>query len=155
MKSHLQRLFRYIAWADKRSLTALKDAPTAHAEGLPLFAHILSAEHVWLSRLLKREPRLPVWPTLSLDECEALLNENEKGYRDFLSGATDIEISAPVHYQNTKGQEFSTPAIDILMQVNTHGAYHRGQISRIISRNGGVAVNTDFITFARDVEPGG
>lgn len=155
MKAHLQRLFRYVAWADKRSFAALQNAPATHSEGLPLLSHVLAAEHVWLSRLLKREPRLPVWPTLTLEECEKLAAENENGYRDFFSRSTDEPFGTLVHYKNTKGQEFSTPAIDILMQVSTHGAYHRGQISRIIRQSGGAAVNTDFITFAREVEPGG
>jgi len=155
MKTHFQRVFHFIAWADKRSLAALRNTPAAHTEGLPLFAHVLAAEHVWLSRLLKREPRHPVWPTLSLDECEALAAENEKGYRDFFNQALESQFETLVQYKTTKGQAFSTPAIDILMQVNTHGAYHRGQISRIIGQSGGVAVNTDFITFAREAEPGG
>lgn len=154
MKAHLARLFRYVSWADKRSLASLRSAPAAHDEGLPLFAHVLAAEHVWLSRLAHREPRLAVWPTLSLDECETLATENASGYRDFLTNAAEEKLGALVHYKTSRGQSFSTPAIDILMQVNTHGAYHRGQISRIISRSGGAAVNTDFITFAREVEPG-
>lgn len=153
MKSHLNRLFRYVAWADARSLASLRAASDAHGEGLPLFSHILAAEHVWLSRLEKREPRLPVWPTLSFDECEKLAAENALGYENFLADMTEEQLKALVHYKTSKGQEFSTPAIDILMQVNTHGAYHRGQISRIISRSGGQAINTDFITFTREVEP--
>ena len=35
------------------------------------------------------------------------------------------------------------------------GLYHRGQIAKAIGRSGGVAVNTDFITFVREAEPTG
>jgi uncharacterized damage-inducible protein DinB len=116
-------------------------------------AHLLAAEHVWLARLERQEPRHPVCPALTLDECEALAAENEAGYRAFLGRLGDDQLSAAVRYRTTRGEEFATPVIDILTQVVTHGAYHRGQIARVIGRGGGVAVNTDFITFAREAEP--
>jgi uncharacterized damage-inducible protein DinB len=45
--------------------------------------------------------------------------------------------------------------IDILTHVVVHGAYHRGQIAKLLGRAGVAAVNTDYITFARVVEPDG
>jgi len=54
------------------------------------------------------------------------------------------------HYRNAAGQEFATPVIDILLQLITHGGYHRGQIAKIIARSGGTVVPTDFIVFARE-----
>jgi uncharacterized damage-inducible protein DinB len=153
MKAHLERMFRSMAWADRQSLAALRAAPAAQAEALPLLAHLLAAEHIWLARLEQREARFPVWPTLTADECEHLTAENETGYRAFLGRIRDGQLAATTRYRNTKGQEFVTPVLDILTHVVIHGAYHRGQIARAIGRSGGVAVNTDFITFAREVEP--
>lgn len=155
MKSYLERLFRYVAWADQRALEALRAAPAAQAEALPLLAHVLAAENVWLSRLLGHEPRHPVWPALGPDECAALAAENEAGYRAFLGQLGDAQLAAPVRYRTSQGAEFVTPVLDILTQVVTHGPYHRGQIARVIGRAGGTAVNTDFITFAREAEPAG
>lgn len=152
MKAHLVRLFRYVAWADRRSLAALRDAPAAHTEALPLFAHILAAEHVWLSRLEQRPPRHPVWPTLTLAECESLAAENEAGYRAFLERLADEQLSDRISYRNAQGQEFSTAILDILLQVITHGPYHRGQIAKIVGRTGTAAVGTDFIFYVREME---
>jgi uncharacterized damage-inducible protein DinB len=146
---------RYMEWADRRTLEALRAAPAAHAEALPLLAHVLAAEHVWLSRLEQREPRYPVWPTLSLDECDALAAENAAGYRALVERLGDNQLSEPVRYRTSRGDEFVTPVVDILTQVITHGPYHRGQIAKAIGRSGGTAINTDFITFARDTEPVG
>jgi uncharacterized damage-inducible protein DinB len=143
-------MFRYVAWADRRTLDALRAAPAVHAEGLPLLAHLLAAEHVWLARLLGREPSHPVWPTLGIDECAALAAENEAGYRAFLGQLGEDQLAAPVRYRTSQGQEFVTPVLDILTQVITHGPYHRGQIAKAVGRAGGAAVNTDFITFARE-----
>jgi uncharacterized damage-inducible protein DinB len=151
LKSHLQTLFRYVAWADRRVLAALRETPAAQAEALPLLAHLLAAEHVWLSRLLQREPQHPVWPTLDLDACESLLAENEAGYRDYLAELADDQLSAVVSYKTSQGQPMSSTVLDILTQVITHGPYHRGQIAKIIGRTGGTAINTDYIMFSREV----
>lgn len=150
MKSHLKRLFRFTAWADRRALAALQAAPTAQAEALPLLSHLLAAEHVWLSRLEMREPRHAVWPTLDLEQCAALAAENEAGYDRYLAGLDDPGLIAPLRYRNSQGQEFENTPLEILTQVVTHGPYHRGQIAKIIARAGGTAVNTDFIMFLRE-----
>lgn len=155
MRDYLERMFRYVAWADRRSMAALRAAPAAWPEALPLLAHLLAAEHVWLARLQLREPCHPVWPALGLDACDALAAENEAGYRAYLAQLGDGQLVAPVRYRTTRGEEFETAVVDILTQVVTHGPYHRGQIARAIGRGGGVAVNTDFITFVREAEPTG
>lgn len=152
MKAYLSRMFRYVAWADRRTLEALRATPAAQRETVTLLAHVLAAEHVWLSRLQRRDPRHPVWPTLSLDECEALAAENEAGYQAILAQLGEDQLAESIRYRNSQGKEFVTPVIDILSQVITHGPYHRGQIAKIIGRSGGTAVNTDFITFAREAE---
>lgn len=150
MKAHLQRLFCFVFWADRRTLESVRSTPAAHAEALPLLAHMVAAEHVWLARLEQREPRLAVWPTLTLAECTQFVAENETGYRALIDRLNDNQLAEVVHYRNAAGQEFATPVLDILLQVITHGGYHRGQIAKIIGRTGGTAINTDFIMFTRE-----
>jgi uncharacterized damage-inducible protein DinB len=152
VKTYFQRLFRFSAWADQRSLEALRGAPAAHAEALPLLSHVLAAEHVWLARLQHREPLHIVWPTLNLDQCAALAAENEAGYRAFLDEIEEERLAEQVRYRTSQGQEFVNSVLDILTQVALHGPYHRGQIAKIIGRSNGVATNTDFITFLRETD---
>lgn len=155
MKTYIERLLRSVAWADRQVIAAVRDNPAAQPEAVPLLAHLLAAEHVWLSRMEQREPRLAVWPQLTVAECAALAGENAAGYTALLGRLSDSDLSQPIRYRNTKGQEFVTPLLDILTQVVIHGAYHRGQIANAIGRSGVPAVNTDYITFAREVEPAG
>lgn len=150
MRAYFERVFRFVAWANQRSLEALRATPGAHAEALPLLSHLLAAEHVWLARVQRREPRHPVWPTLEIDECGALASENEAGYRTLLGQLGEEQLAAPILCRTSQGQEFVTSVLDILTQVITHGQYHRGQIAKAIGRSGGMAVNTDFITFVRE-----
>lgn len=152
MKAYFERLFRYCAWADQRSLAALRATPAAHAEGLPLLAHLLAAEHVWLERLQLRQPRHPVWPTLDIDQCAALAAENEVGYKAFVDQLQEERLAEPIRYRTSQGHEFESSILEILSQVVLHGPYHRGQIAKVIGRSGGVAINTDFITFTREAD---
>jgi uncharacterized damage-inducible protein DinB len=142
-----------MAWADQQVLAALRDRPAAHAEARPLFAHLVAAEHIWLARLQRQEARHPVWPELTLGECEALAGENAAGYAALLGRLRDADLGVAIRYRNTKGQEFATSILDILTHVVIHGAYHRGQIAKAFGRTGAPAVNTDFITFVRSVGP--
>src|SRR5262249_44770932 len=106
-------------------------------------------------RLEQREPRYPVWPALSLDECDLLAPENEAGYRAFVERLGEDQLAESVRYRTSQGKEFVTPVLDILAQVVTHGPYHRGQIAKAMGRGGGAPVNRDFPPAAREPEPAG
>ena len=134
-------------------LAAVRDCPAVEAEALPLVAHVLGAEHIWLSRLRNQPAVHSAWPTLTLLECERLADENAAGYESFVSGLGDDDVVAVIRYRNSKGEEFTNSVIDILTHVVVHGAYHRGQVAKVLGRAGVAAVNTDYITFARSVAP--
>src|ERR1700730_16701188 len=136
-------MLRSMTWADRQILAALRDCPTAQAEALPLLAHLLAAEHIWLSRIQQRAASFPVWPQLEASACERLAGENAAGYTALLELLSEAHLAEPIRYRNTKGQEFVTPVIDILTHVVIHGAYHRGQIAKAIGRCGVPAANTD------------
>jgi uncharacterized damage-inducible protein DinB len=152
MKAHLGRMLNAMTWADAQSFGAIRDHLGTQAEALQLFGHVLAAEEAWLARLESRPQRCPVWPTLSVAECETLAAENTRGYQQYCSKLTDSELESPVRYKNTKGDEYVNSVLDILTHVVIHGAYHRGQIARIIGRAGGQSPNTDFIAYIRSVE---
>ena len=91
--------------------------------------------------------RIEVWPTLTLDECEAIIAENVVGYAAVIAATTDF--AATVHYERA-GVEYDTAVGDILTHIATHGGYHRGQVAKAIGRAGGTSVNTDFMQFVRE-----
>jgi uncharacterized damage-inducible protein DinB len=149
VKDYLERLFQHRGWANQRVLASLLDCPEAQTDGTPLLAHLLAAEHVWLSRLQGKEPLLAVWPSLSLSECQLLAAQCDLGWVEYLSGLTDAGLQAKVEFRNARGESYRDSFVDILSQVVTHGAHHRGQIAQIVSRAGGAAASTDYILFAR------
>jgi uncharacterized damage-inducible protein DinB len=151
MKAHLERMLSAMTWADAQSLAAIRDHAGTQADALPLFGHVLAAEEVWLARLEARPQRCPVWPTLAVAECETLAAENARGYQQYFAKLTDSELGTLVRYKNTQGHEYENSVLDILTHVVIHGAYHRGQIARIIGRAGGPRPNTDFIAYVRSL----
>lgn len=153
MKDYFVRSFRYNAWANQQTLTSLKECLAAHSESMPLLAHLFAAEHIWLSRLLLKEPASIVWPSMTIEECLTLAIENEHKWTDYFESITDAGLHAAVVYRNSRGESFSNSIMDILNHVTLHGSYHRGQIAKVVRHNGGSPAATDFIVFARTSTP--
>ncbi len=150
MTAHIRRLYDHMMWADTRTLNALRTMHAAPLDALRLYAHLLAAEHVWISRIEGREPEMPVWPALGLDECSALSAKNHAAYALLAETLSRDELQRVVRYRNSKGDEFVNTVEDIFMHVALHGAYHRGQVARIVRGEGGAPQATDYIFFIRE-----
>jgi len=150
MTAHIRRLYDHMVWADARTLNSLRAMHAAPLDALRLYAHVLAAEHVWLSRVEGREPGLAVWPALDLDECAALSAKNHSTFALLAETLSTDELQRRVSYRNSKGDAFVNTVEDILMHVALHGAYHRGQVARIVRGEGGAPQPTDYIFFIRE-----
>jgi uncharacterized damage-inducible protein DinB len=145
----LRRLWAHAEWADGLLLAALEQQPNPPAEALREYAHILGAEETWLSRLEGRAARAAVWP-----EPEAvgeLARSVRAGYAAYLTSLAESELDRGVAYVNSAGLAFTTPAMDILLQVMLHGQYHRGKINLLLRQAGLAPAPVDFISFVRGV----
>jgi uncharacterized damage-inducible protein DinB len=137
-----------MAWANARVMDGLRASGGSDPHALEQFAHVLGAESVWLTRIMGEAPRVAVWPSLSIEQCAALAVENQRGYEVVLREG-DTALEREVTYTNSAGETFTNRVLDILVHVAMHGAYHRGMISILTRRSGGVATPTDFIAFVR------
>lgn len=144
-----RRFFQYDHWANLEVIHSLKDENHISARSLALLAHILGAEYVWLSRLKQEPSTLPVWPQLTLLECEQHILALKEIWVDFLNRIGSNGLNASVSYKNTKGEVFASSVLDILMHVVMHSAYHRGQIAMDMRANGYAPAYTDFIHAVR------
>jgi uncharacterized damage-inducible protein DinB len=149
MKGHFMKLYQHLEWANTRVMASLRSAQNPRKRDLELYAHILGAEHVWLSRINGTTGRISVWPVLSLDECERLGQENVKVFNDLVSRLTPALLSSAITYRNSAGDQYTSTIEDILTHVAMHGAYHRGQIAASIRGGGDTPSPTDYIAFIR------
>jgi uncharacterized damage-inducible protein DinB len=140
----LHRLLRYDVWANRETLQALRQG-TPPARSLRWMGHIIGAEFLWLARMEGRPASMPVWPDLSLQECELRLEELSR-----VLSATVLELEGPqlsrmVKYINTKGEPWASTVEEILTHLTIHSAYHRGQIASDMRAAGQEPAYTDYI----------
>ena len=149
----IRRLVEHMFWADRRVLELLEDLGAARsAEALRLYAHVLAAERVWLLRMEGHDASAqPIWPDWTLEQVEDAAVSVRAEYERLLEGLTDEALERTVEYTNSRGIPFRTRIADILLHVAMHGSYHRGQIAATVRRAGSEPVNTDYITYVREL----
>ena len=149
MLEHIRNLFSYDAWANREVLGSLQALEAPPARSVNLLAHIVSAERVWLERLLAQKQTLPVWPTFTLEQCKLEVEQLPGLWKGYLTSLGETGLSGAITYQNTKGEAFTSQKQDILLHVIMHSAYHRGQIAADMRAAGFTPPYTDFIHAVR------
>ncbi|MFQ5690899.1 MAG: DinB family protein [Gemmatimonadota bacterium] len=150
-RSHIERSFAHMWWADDRVGEAIEAAPEAGPRAARIYAHVLGTELVWLDRVEAVEQSVAIWPEPDGQTCRDLAGRVRERYTEFLSRLRARELPRPIHYANSAGQEFDTPLEDILLHVALHGSYHRGQIALLLRDAGATPNPTDYIGFVRGV----
>jgi len=145
----LRRQFEYDAWANQEVLKAIRTSTSARERDLELMSHILAAERVWLERLKQQPQSVPVWPKPDLDQCEADAQELGRLWFAYLELVTAGDVTQSISYKNSKGEDWTSAIVDVLLHVVMHSAYHRGQIASHMRANGQTPAYTDYIHAVR------
>ena len=143
MMQRFQQLFRYDHWANREVMASFHRAGNHPARALKLLGHVLGTEYEWFARLEASRSDLPIWPELSLEECEGHTDRLASIWSAYLN--EEAKLAKKITYRNTKGESWTNSAEDILMHVILHSAYHRGQIAAEMRANGHVPAYTVFI----------
>ena len=152
MTAYFKKMFTYNAAVNVQMVSWLRQAPELDDKTRQIFAHLLAAEKVWLLRLHGEDSSAQaIWPDVSLEACAGLLEENRAGYARYLEDVSEIVLDETIQYQNSKGKTFETAAEDILSHVLVHSGYHRGQVTRALREAGAEPLNTDYITYVRNL----
>jgi uncharacterized damage-inducible protein DinB len=146
---YLKRLLAYDDLANHETLRSLQAMATPPARSVRLMAHIINAEWLWVSRMRADGQKVVVWPDYGLEESERQLPRLRDAWERYLATLSAKEQQRPVHYTNSKGEQYDSAVADILMHVAMHGAYHRGQIAAEVRAQGSEPAYTDFIQGVR------
>jgi len=149
MLEHIRRLFAYDDWANREVLSALQAIDTPPTRSISLLAHIVSAERLWLERLLVQKQTLPVWPLFTLEQCKLEVDQLPGLWKSYLTSLSEAGLSRSLAYRNSKGEKFTSQKQDIVLHVVMHSAYHRGQIAADMRAAGFTPAYTDFIHAVR------
>jgi len=147
--TYLKKLFSYDDWANHQALRSLQGMAKAPARSMKLMAHIINAEWLWMSRMKADGQKVAVWPDYGLDECERQLPQLREAWQRYLAPFTGQDLERVVDYTNSKGEQYDSTIVDILVHVAMHGAYHRGQIAAEVRAHGSEPAYTDFIQGVR------
>jgi uncharacterized damage-inducible protein DinB len=155
--SDFPRMFAYDHWANRECLAAMRKAGSVSAgapsDTIGRMAHILSAQKLWLERILRQPQSMKVWPSATIQDCMALADEMSAAWRNYLTRLANQfapgSLDDQVEYRNSKGEPWSSRVEDILTHVLFHSAYHRGQIALQMRACGMEPAYTDFIHAVR------
>src|SRR5271169_1166824 len=149
MLEHIRNLFCYDDWANREVLVSLQTLHAPPERSVKLLAHILSAERLWLERLLVQKQTLAVWPLSTLAQCKLEVDQLPGLWKNYLTALGEAGLSRSLTYKNTKGESFTSQKRDILLHVVMHSAYHRGQIAADMRAAGFNPAYTDYIHAVR------
>jgi uncharacterized damage-inducible protein DinB len=151
MKDYFIRLFNYDTHTNLLMAEMIINAGSPE-KPVQLMAHLLAAQQVWLTRC-KYEPFTGVlWPDWKAGTFVKTIEENGKGWIDYLGTLTPADFDKPVNYKNTKGESFENKLIDILAHAINHGTHHRAQMGQYLKAVGTDLPFTDYIFYIRQLE---
>jgi uncharacterized damage-inducible protein DinB len=157
----IRELFAYNGWANQRLLEAAsglsadevtRDLGSSFPSVLATFAHLLSADWIWLRRWGGDSPAgFPdSWDVSSLAAVRSLWAGVEAERSALLATLDDAALDREVDYRNTAGRPYTSRMGEMLRHVVNHSTYHRGQVVTMLRQLGATPPATDLIVFHRE-----
>lgn len=138
----------YTLQANARVFEEIQEKAAQESTLLRLASHIVLAQEVWWNRIQHEPIHFGVWEELDIASC---LNRNQATlhhWKQFLDNITDADLHTPIHYLNLAGEPQEKNLETILMHLNYHAAYHRGQLALLLKSYSSSIPSTDYIRFS-------
>jgi len=143
LKDYLIELYDYNYWANKRYLTVAASLTeeqlfrkqghswdSAHA----VFVHMMSSERMWPQRWRGQKGEFldaKDFPTVA--SIREYWVDMEKDMRAFINGQTEMSLLSDVTYTNPKGETFTLPLWQMVVQPPNHNTHHRGELAAMFA----------------------
>jgi uncharacterized damage-inducible protein DinB len=155
MSTTNEKLGAYGVWANEtllRHLDGLVAAgATLPAGALRIFSHVLNAQAIWLGRLTNTPSPVKVWQEHDLAGLHHWHEQTSERFHQYGINADETELNRLITYTNSIGEGYTSQVSDILTHVPVHGNYHRAQVAKELRAAGLEPINTDFITYCREL----
>lgn len=152
LKHHFIHLFKYNDWATRHCAGSITKLKKKNSKAEELLSHLISAQEVWLNRVLERDIITDPWKKLTEEEWIPKSIPLTANWINFLEGLHENDFEKRVGYTNTKGERFTNTIKDIVIQVINHSTYHRAQIASLVRQSGGEPAKTDYIVYQREFQ---
>ncbi len=149
LKDHFLHLFKYNDWATRQTAESIVGLKKKNEKSQELLSHIISAQKIWLNRILKRDIIINPWQKITSDEwIEQNLTVTSE-WINLIESLQEKDFDARVEYKNTAGEKYTNTVKDIITHVINHSTYHRAQIAQLVRQSGGEPAKTDYIVYQR------
>ncbi len=150
MKNHFIKLFEYDIWANRRLIIAMKGHDILSDRILTIFSHILSAQLIWLNRILDLSTApFPVWEKYNIQEIESMTEESNGRWIQFIQDFKFETFKEVIHYTDSNSQSHENSLQEIMIHVLNHSAHHRGQLAMLFREAGIDPPANDYIIYKR------
>ncbi|MFL5727861.1 MAG: DinB family protein [Cytophagaceae bacterium] len=153
MREYFIKLFKYNDWANNLILDTLSKTDIKDPDVYKIFSHVINAQFIWMSRITGNKAiHKAVWSIHPLEDLKKFSKESTAMWLEYLSKLDGQEMQRSISYSNSEGASFQNIVGDMLPHIVNHASYHRGQVNKLIRREGHPVNNTDFITWRRTVK---
>lgn len=143
LKDYLTELYAYNYWANKRYLAV---AETLTEEQLfrkqghswdsvhAVLAHMMSSEQMWPRRWRGERGEFldpKDFPTAA--SIRMYWVDVEQNLRAFLAEQTEESLLGPVTYTNPRGETYTLPLWQMMVQPPNHNTHHRGELAAMFA----------------------
>jgi uncharacterized damage-inducible protein DinB len=140
----LKSLLVYQAWANDELLERLAGLdPSRHGmarhAALRLMNHIHVVSRIFAAHLAGIAHGYDSDNTVATPdpaELHAAVGEIDRWYLGYLEAVSDRELAEPVAFTFTDGDQGCMARQEMLIHILLHGAYHRGEVGRILAEAG-------------------
>ena len=155
----LEKLGAFNVWANTTVLNSL-DKVVADGQEVPpivlrLFSHVLNAQTIWIARIGGTPSPVKVWQEHDLATCHQLHAQTSEPLHQLMVQADETEQQRLISYTNSLGDKYDSMVHDILTHAVVHASYPRAQVATRLRDHGLEPVNSDFITYCRELSAAG
>jgi len=143
LKTYLEELYEYNYWANKRYLTvaeSLTEEQLFRKQGHSwdsvhaVFVHMMSSERMWPQRWRGQKSEfLDAKDFPTVESIREYWVDVEKDMRAFIAGQTEMSLMSDVTYTNPKGETFTLPLWQMVVQPPNHNTHHRGELAAMFA----------------------
>jgi uncharacterized damage-inducible protein DinB len=157
----LREMFRYNAWANAEFFAKLELLdPGQHGEerhvAIRQLNHCLVVNRIFRAHLTGRShpytaDNTPETPGLS--ELSAAVAASDHWYLDYLENVSETDLAESIAFTFTDGDQGCMSRQEILTHAAIHGAYHRGEVGRILRQISAALPWDTFAVYLHQAEP--
>lgn len=147
MKELYLELFNYNHFMNNSLIECLiANEKKVQEKSRKLIGHMLSAHHIWNSRIDGVSPKYKVWDIHPLHELK-FIDKNNFEFSCIIIDNLDEERM--IGYVNSQGVSYTNKVTEVLFHIVNHSTYHRGQIAADLRAAGITPPVTDYIFYKR------